>query len=427
MFNYGSNYLISGSVAPNRYTSTDPNIYNKWEQCTLFAGVAFFAQRITNVLTGKGLGEFGQAAGRKVLLAFALGGYFGSAFLYAIGYFAGAENRYPYPKVYDECISAANCAPDATVLKEPSLICESGTSTNVTQSIMRSCTEEAVEASKNHPDGHPTGAFFILSQGLCGLCAPIGASIYAFVRDVTKDDKAYRVAFGQSVGCGLLSGLLFGFIFGFIFYLGAPLPVFFVLTIFGGLLTGGVPALMACLVIKEPVKPEDRKPMLGKSGAKSVDWSPCHAFMIPFQINRYTACVFISLGLQALLGGMGEFTNVPYLLYALVRIAGIARKGGKSKVSNQNLLFNEAQEWTLIRKLLQLDCVISEVEEELLPNRLCGYLFELSQVFNRFYDQVPILKADETSRNSRLLLCSLTADTLKLGMHLLGIPTLDRM
>ena len=316
MFNYGSNYLISGSVAPNRYTSTDPNIYNKWEQCTLFAGVAFFAQRITNVLTGKGLGEFGQAAGRKVLLAFALGGYFGSAFLYAIGYFAGAENRYPYPKVYDECISAANCAPDATVLKEPSLICESGTSTNATQSIMRSCTEEAVEASKNHPDGHPTGAFFILSQGLCGLCAPIGASIYAFVRDVTKDDKAYRVAFGQSVGCGLLSGLLFGFIFGFIFYLGAPLPVFFVLTIFGGLLTGGVPALMACLVIKEPVKPEDRKPMLGKSGAKSVDWSPCHAFMIPFQINRYTACLFISLGLQALLGGMGEFTNVPYLLYA---------------------------------------------------------------------------------------------------------------
>ncbi len=119
--------------------------------------------------------------------------------------------------------------------------------------------------------------------------------------------------------------------------------------------------------------------------------------------------------------------TAPYLLYALVRIAGIARKGGESEVSNQNLLFNETQEWTLIRKLLQLDCVIAEVEEELLPNRLCGYLFELSQVFNRFYDQVPILKADEPARNSRLLLCSLTADTLKLGMNLLGIPTLNRM
>jgi len=119
--------------------------------------------------------------------------------------------------------------------------------------------------------------------------------------------------------------------------------------------------------------------------------------------------------------------TAPYLLYALVRIAGISRKGGDLNVSSQNILFNEPQEWTLIRKLLQLDCVIVEVEKELLPNRLCGYLFELSQVFNRFYDQIPILKASEPSKTSRLALCSITADTLKLGMNLLGIPTLERM
>ena len=119
--------------------------------------------------------------------------------------------------------------------------------------------------------------------------------------------------------------------------------------------------------------------------------------------------------------------TAPYLLYALVRIAGISRKGGDLNASNQNIQFNEPQEWALIRKLLQLDCVIAEVEEELLPNRLCGYLFELSQIFNRYYDQVPILKASEPSRTSRLALCSITANTLKLGMNLLGIPTLDRM
>ena len=119
--------------------------------------------------------------------------------------------------------------------------------------------------------------------------------------------------------------------------------------------------------------------------------------------------------------------TAPYLLYALVRIAGISRKGGDLNVSSQNIQFNESQEWDLIRKLLQLDCIIAEVEKELLPNRLCGYLFELSQTFNRFYDQVPILKASEPSRASRLVLCSITADTLKLGMTLLGIPTLERM
>ena len=46
--------------------------------------------------------------------------------------------------------------------------------------------------------------------------------------------------------------------------------------------------------------------------------------------------------------------------------------------------------------------LIGKVEEELLPNRLCSYLFELSQVFNRFYDQVPVLKAGPDALPSRL-------------------------
>ena len=79
------------------------------------------------------------------------------------------------------------------------------------------------------------------------------------------------------------------------------------------------------------------------------------------------------------------------------------------------------------RELLKFDEVIIQVEEELLPNRLCNYLFELCQVFNRFYDQIPVLKEKEPYRSSRLILCRLTADTLKLGLSLLGIKTLERM
>ncbi len=120
--------------------------------------------------------------------------------------------------------------------------------------------------------------------------------------------------------------------------------------------------------------------------------------------------------------------TAPYLLYAVVRIAGIARKGGDLEAAAAaHLTFTEAQEWALVRELLKLDAVIAEVEEELLPNRLCSYLFELSQVFNRFYDQVPVLKAEEPARSSRLALCRLTTGTLKLGLGLLGIPTLERM
>ena len=151
--------------------------------------------------------------------------------------------------------------------------------------------------------------------------------------------------------------------------------------------------------------------------------------------NRITNYQFSFDRMLALTGN-----TAPYLLYAVVRIAGIARRGGElvqaddggavagsATGADQALQFSEPQEWALIRELLRFDAVIVEVEEELLPNRLCSYLFELSQVFNRFYDQVPVLKAPPEARRSRLALCRLTADTLKLGLGLLGIPTLERM
>jgi arginyl-tRNA synthetase len=139
--------------------------------------------------------------------------------------------------------------------------------------------------------------------------------------------------------------------------------------------------------------------------------------------NRITNYQFSFDRMLALQGN-----TAPYLLYAVVRIAGIARKGGDLEgAADSALSFSEPQEWALVRELLKFDAVIAEVEEELLPNRLCTYLFELSQVFNRFYDQVPVLKADPSARASRLALCRLTADTLRLGLGLLGIPTLERM
>jgi arginyl-tRNA synthetase len=139
--------------------------------------------------------------------------------------------------------------------------------------------------------------------------------------------------------------------------------------------------------------------------------------------NRITNYQFSFDRMLALQGN-----TAPYLLYAVVRIAGIARKGGDLEAgSAEALQFSEPQEWALVRELLKFDAVIAEVEEELLPNRLCTYLFELSQVFNRFYDQVPVLKSEGPVRQSRLALCRLTADTLKLGLGLLGIPTLERM
>ena len=121
--------------------------------------------------------------------------------------------------------------------------------------------------------------------------------------------------------------------------------------------------------------------------------------------------------------------TAPYMLYVYARIHGISRKGDINfkKLGNNAVLLQHETELVLAKYLLQLDEVISSVEQDLLPNRLCEYLFELSQKFNQFYDRCPILQAEEPQRTSRLILCDLTARTLKLGLSLLGIQVLERM
>jgi arginyl-tRNA synthetase len=141
--------------------------------------------------------------------------------------------------------------------------------------------------------------------------------------------------------------------------------------------------------------------------------------------NRTSNYVFSFDKMLALQGN-----TAPYMMYAYVRVRGISRKGGidfESLGANAPIILNEELELTLAKHLLQFGAIISEVERDLLPNRLCQYLFELSQKFNQFYDKHSVLQAEEPLRTSRLVLCDLTAKTLQLGLDLLGIPVLERM
>jgi arginyl-tRNA synthetase len=141
--------------------------------------------------------------------------------------------------------------------------------------------------------------------------------------------------------------------------------------------------------------------------------------------NRTTDYKFSYEKMLALQGN-----TAPYLLYAYVRVQGISRKGNinlENLTTNQAIILKEETELILAKHILQLDYVIKEVEKDLLPNRLCLYLFELSQKFNQFYDQCPILQAEESLKNSRLILADLTARTIKLGLSLLGISVIERM
>lgn len=140
--------------------------------------------------------------------------------------------------------------------------------------------------------------------------------------------------------------------------------------------------------------------------------------------NRISNYIFSYDKMLALQGN-----TAPYMLYAYVRVQGISRKGNIDfeKLGTAEILLQEETELALGKHLLQLSEVIAGVERDLLPNRICEYLYELSKKFNQFYENCQVLSAEEAQRTSRLILCDLTARTLKLGLSLLAIPVLERM
>lgn len=71
--------------------------------------------------------------------------------------------------------------------------------------------------------------------------------------------------------------------------------------------------------------------------------------------------------------------------------------------------------------------VIAAVADTLEFHRLAHYLFGLATAFIGFYETCPVLRAEGEVRDSRLVLCDLTARTLARGLDILGITAPDRM
>jgi arginyl-tRNA synthetase len=142
--------------------------------------------------------------------------------------------------------------------------------------------------------------------------------------------------------------------------------------------------------------------------------------------NRQSDYIFSWDKMLALQGN-----TAPYLLYAYARIKSIFRKSeaGSSLVTHHlSLELVAPEEITLANHLLNFGITLEAVAEELRPNYLCNYLFELAGKFTSFYENCPVLKADDAAtRDSRLALCDLTARVLKQGLETLGIETVEQM
>ncbi len=119
----------------------------------------------------------------------------------------------------------------------------------------------------------------------------------------------------------------------------------------------------------------------------------------------------------------------PFIQYTHARIRSVMAKAEyKNKISSKYSNALTALEKDLIVNLAKYPDVIAASAKEYSPAHIANYVFESAKLFNKFYHEESILKAEDPDvRNFRLDLSAATASTINKGMKLLGIRVPDRM
>ena len=149
-----------------------------------------------------------------------------------------------------------------------------------------------------------------------------------------------------------------------------------------------------------------------------------------FSNNRTTDFVFSFDKMLAMDGN-----TAPYMQYAYARVRSIERKAADKGIdvaaelsSIDALSLTEQPELDLAKHLARYGEAITAAAADCRPNYLTSYLYDLAQKFSSFYNACPVLIAGEDKRPTRLMLCDLTAKTIKHGLsELLGIDVVEQM
>ena len=117
----------------------------------------------------------------------------------------------------------------------------------------------------------------------------------------------------------------------------------------------------------------------------------------------------------------------PYLLYSYARAASIIRKALQQNLSADSSVVAElnASELALVRKIGSFPDAIAAAYRKLSPSVVAAYAFELSQLFNEFYHNSPVLGSDQAG--FRLHLVGAFREILKNSLWLLGIDAIEEM
>jgi arginyl-tRNA synthetase len=190
------------------------------------------------------------------------------------------------------------------------------------------------------------------------------------------------------------------------------------------LLDEAVERAKAIVEEKNPELPAEKKEEIAKAvGIGAVKYSD-------YSNNRTSDYVFSFDKMLAMDGN-----TAPYMQYAYARIKSIGRKAQSRGIDTENELarlrrvnLTEPSELDLAKHLIRYGEAIEAAVADYRPNYLTGYLYELAQKFSAFYTDCPVLDAGQDKRPTRLLLCYLTAKTIKHGLtDLLGIGVVEQM
>lgn len=125
-----------------------------------------------------------------------------------------------------------------------------------------------------------------------------------------------------------------------------------------------------------------------------------------------------------------EGNTAPYLQYSYARIQSILRRAeseGKNINYDKEIKIEDKLERALADHIAAFPMSVLKASETFKPNIIADYLFELSKKFNSFYNSCPILNQEDDILYSRALIAKIAGETIKDGLSLLGIKTLDRM
>ena len=225
---------------------------------------------------------------------------------------------------------------------------------------------------------------------------------------ITEDIKVEHVMFGSVLGQD-----------------GAPLKTREGETVkLKALLDEAVERARAVVEEKNPELGENKKAVIAKAvGIGAVKYAD-------YSNNRTSDYVFSFDKMLAM-----EGNTAPYMQYAYARIKSIERKAIEKDVDREKELtqikcldLSEAAELDLAKQLIRYGEAIADAAAGCRPNYLTTYLYDLAQKFSSFYNCCPVLGAAESKRPTRLLLCELTARTIRHGLsELLGIEVVEQM